>query len=262
MRFKLTLEYDGSPYSGWQAQKHATTVQGTLTEAITRALEAHGGRCVDLQGAGRTDAGVHARGQVAHLDAETRLHPSELLQAINSALPGTINLLTLEPADPRFHARHWASAREYTYRISRRRNVFEKKFLYWLPEPFELAPMREAAAPLLGMHDFRAFSSKPSKEKSPRVLLEKLDISEQDEQVLIRVRGSHFLWNMVRNLTGALLEVGKGQLAPESLRAALEQGEQATQALTAYRAPANALFLDRVIYERPGMGSGLLKSAR
>lgn len=245
MRYKLLLEYDGSNYSGWQQQKNARTLQGTLNQTFQRVLAQSGGRWVDLQGAGRTDAGVHALGQVAHVEAETDLSPAALQEAVNAELPTSIYIRALTLADPRFHARHWARSRQYLYRISCRRNVFEKKYTCWVKSDLELAAMQRAAQPLLGMHDFAALSSKPAKEKSTRVLLEALSIVPDGDLILIRVQASHFLWNMVRNLVGVLIEVGKGQLPESVLAEALQQPQIP---LTQYRAPAAGLFLEKVLY--------------
>lgn len=246
MRYKLTLEYDGTNYSGWQKQKNAKTIQGTLMETFARVLNASGGKLVDIQGSGRTDAGVHALGQVAHMEAETSLSNQALLEQINQELPPSINLLKLEQTDERFHARHWATTRQYVYRISRRRNVFEKKYVLWVKEDLNLDAMRQAARPLPGMHDFASFSSKPAKEKSTQVLLESLELLEEGDLILVRVRASHFLWNMMRNLVGTLVEIGKGKLPVAYLAQALESYHAE---LTQHRAPASGLFLEKVEYK-------------
>lgn len=245
-RFRLTLEYDGSAFSGWQKQKNARTVQGVLSEVIGQALlQQGGGRFKDLQGAGRTDAGVHAFAQVAHLDCETRLSAKALRNVINEALPPEIYILAIEKADPHFHARHSARARQYLYRIGKRRNVFEHKYQYPLQARLDLDLMQTAAAPLLGMHDFRSFSFKPEKEPSPQVLLECLELLDEEDVLMIRVRASHFLWSMVRILVGSLIEVGKGKLEPEALSLALETYNPR---LASFKAPACGLFLEEVIY--------------
>lgn len=246
MRYKLTLEYDGSHYAGWQKQKNARTVQGILISALQQVLgNDPEGRFGDLQGAGRTDAGVHAYGQVAHLEAETSLSPAQLQQDTNQILPAAINILHVETADPRFHARHWADSRQYLYRISRRRNAFEKKYLCWIQEDLDLTLMQKAAQAILGLHDFSSFSSKPAKEKSTQVQVEALEIWSEGDLILIRIRASHFLWNMVRNLVGVLIEIGKGQMPPETIAQALKTY---LPELRQHRAPAAGLFLERVEY--------------
>lgn len=247
MRFKLTLEYDGSNFSGWQKQKNAKSIQETLSTAIRQALEDNRlGTFIDLQGSGRTDAGVHAYGQVAHLDCQTRAKAYVLHDLVNDILPPSINILAFETAEPRFHARHWAKSRQYLYRISKRRNVFEKKHVCWIKEDLDLDKMRTALKAVIGMHDFASFSSKPSKEKSTQVLITSAELIEQDDLILIRLEGSHFLWNMVRNLVGILIEVGKGTLSPDMMQKALDEFQPE---LTKYRAPASGLFLEKVNYE-------------
>lgn len=246
-RLKLTLEYDGSGFSGWQKQKHARTVQGCLIEAIQQVLASQGGgRYHDLQGAGRTDAGVHAFAQVAHLDCETRLSPRALKNLLNEALPPEIYLHRVEPVDKTFHARHSARARQYLYRIGKRRNVFERNLLYVPQQSFDLPLMEQAAGLLLGMHDFSSFSSRPEQEKSPQVLLQAIELIDEDEVLMIRVRASHFLWSMVRILTGALLEAGKGKLSPAQLQAALQIYDPQ---LKHHKLPASGLFLEEVVYD-------------
>ena len=246
MRFRLLLEYDGSAFSGWQKQKNAETIQGTLIDAIGSQFSKFGhGRFIDLQGAGRTDAGVHAFGQVAHLDCETRLKPQALKNVINEALPPAINLLKVEPAAPDFHARHSAKSRQYLYRIGKRRNVFERQYMHVVTHKLDLPRMQAAAGPLLGMHDFSSFSSDPQKEKAPMVLLQSLELFDEDEALLIRVKASHFLWSMVRILTGTLIEAGAGRLSPEQVRQALESYNPK---LASLKAPACGLFLEAVEY--------------
>lgn len=249
MRYKLTLEYDGTDYAGWQKQQNAATVQGTLIEAISRVLAASGGSYADLQGSGRTDAGVHASGQVAHLDCETSLKPQVLLKRINEALPEDIALLTLEPADPRFHARHWASYRQYVYRISRRPSVFERRYAHVVTHSLDLKAMKAAAELMQGMHDFSSYSGKPAKETSTRVLLESITITESHDLILIRVRGSHFLWNMVRILVGTLIEVGRGRLDLEQISMTLDDY---TPDLVQLKAPAKGLCLEKVKHRKQG----------
>lgn len=245
MRFKLTLEYDGSNYAGWQKQKNSQTIQGALINAFEQVLQAENGRLIDLQGAGRTDAGVHAYGQVAHIECQTTQAPAELLEQVNAQLPPAIGILSLEPTPERFHARHWASSRQYLYRISTRRNVFEKKYCCWVKEPLAIERMQAALPLVLGHHDFASFSSKPQKEKSTEVVVEWVELSQQDGMLLLRIKASHFLWNMVRNWVGVLLEIGKGNLPAAYISNALENYDPD---FCRYRAPAAGLFLEKVEY--------------
>ena len=243
MRYKLTLEYAGTRYSGWQRQTNARTVQGELETAIA---EATGTRDFEFQGAGRTDAGVHALMQVAHLDARTTLPPETLHRRINDLLPSDIHVIALVRAAHRFHARHAATARSYLYQVSRRRTAFAKPFVWWVKEPLDIARMQEAAAHFSGMHDFRAFSDDDPEEKSTSVLIDEVTIGEDGALVLIRVTGSHFLWKMVRRMAGVMVEIGRGALAVSSVDEFLRRPSGVPARLTA---PASGLFLERVFYE-------------
>ena len=242
-RFKLTLEYAGTRYSGWQIQQNARTVQGELHRALREALKAGD---ASSYGAGRTDAGVHALGQVAHVDLSANLPPATLVARLNEALPHDINVLTAERVAPRFHARHSAVARSYLYQISRRRTAFAKPFVWWVREDLQIDRMQRAAAELTGFADYRAFTDDDPEEKSTRVLLEEMTIAEHGALVLVRVVGSHFLWKMVRRLVGVLVEAGKGGIEPANVARLLVGTSDLPARLTA---PASGLFLERVFYE-------------
>ncbi|HEX5069258.1 MAG TPA: tRNA pseudouridine(38-40) synthase TruA [Vicinamibacterales bacterium] len=244
-RFKLTIEYAGTRYSGWQRQQNARTVQGELHRAIQTAL---GPGPFETYGSGRTDAGVHALAQVAHLDTKTTLPPATLLARVNDALPADINILSVERVPPRFHARHSAIARSYLYQISRRRSAFAKPFVWWVREPLDVAVMHQAGAALAGFGDFRAFTDDDPEEKSTHVLLESITIRESDDLILVRVTGSHFLWKMVRRIVGVLVEVGRGGLQAEQVASLLSSTSDLPPKLTA---SASGLFLERVWYEPP-----------
>src|SRR5688572_17034601 len=162
-RFKLTIEYSGTRYSGWQIQKNARTVQGEIANAVR---EATGEREIELYGSGRTDAGVHAIAQVAHLDAHTTLPPEALRRRINDALPSDITILRVDKVRHKFHARHDAVARSYIYQVSRRRTAFAKPFVWWVKEDLDVSRMRETARQFVGHHDFQSFSDDDPDEKS------------------------------------------------------------------------------------------------
>jgi len=244
-RYKLTIEYAGTRYSGWQVQKNARTVQGELQRAVR---EATGAREFDLQGSGRTDSGVHAVGQVAHLDLPSSpgLPPETLRRRINDLLPADINVLAVAPVRHRFHARHDAVSRSYLYQVARRRTAFAKPFVWWVKEDLDVARMRAAAGLFTGMHDFRSFSDSDPDEASTRVLLDRVDVHESGDLVLVRVVGSHFIWKMVRRIVGVLVEVGRGGLEARAVSGFLEQASPIPARLTA---PASGLFLERVVYE-------------
>lgn len=246
-RFKLTIEYAGTRYSGWQKQKNARTVQGEIERAIGEATRDN---TFEFMGSGRTDAGVHALAQVAHLDVRKPLPAETLRRGINDALPADIHVRAVDTVPHRFHARHGAVARSYLYQISRRRSAFAKPFIWWVKDALDFARMEEAAARFTGMHDFRAFSDDDPGEKSTDVLVEEVTLAEDGDLVLVRVGGSHFIWKMVRRMVGVLAEVGKGRLEPADvvglLTGAPRKGLPTPAELTA---PASGLFLERVMYE-------------
>lgn len=242
MRLKLTIEYAGTRYSGWQIQKNARTVQGEVERAIR---EATGATWFELYGSGRTDAGVHALAQVAHLDIDTTIPAESLRLRINNALPSDINTLCVEPVDRTFHARHDAVARSYVYQIARRRTAFAKAFVWWVKDELDVESMRRAAGSFVGMHDFRAFSADDPTEKSTKVLLDAFDLREDGDLLVVHLRGSHFLWKMVRRLVGVLVEVGRGALAIDDAARLRTHRSVLPARVTA---PASGLFLERVYY--------------
>lgn len=241
-RFKLTLEYAGTRYRGWQVQANARTVQGEIQRVVR---EMSGRRDFELYGSGRTDAGVHALAQVAHLDLETRLTAAALRDGLNDGLPADINVLAAEKVSRQFHARHGAVGRSYLYQVSLRRTAFAKPFVWWVRDPLDLARMREAAAGFVGMRDFRSFSDDDPDAKSTRVKLDAVDIAEEGALVLFRVRGSHFLWKMVRRVVGVLVDVGRGAMGPGDVPRLLAESTGRPAELTA---PPSGLFLEAVLY--------------
>ncbi len=242
-RFKLTIEYAGTRYSGWQIQKNARTIQGEIDQA---ARDVTGRKDFELYGAGRTDAGVHALAQVAHLDVSTSLPADTLRRRINEALPSDINIIAAIVVPHRFHARHDAVARSYLYQIATRRTAFAKPYVWWVKEPLNDSSMLEAASAFVGMHDFGAFAARDDDDDANSVvLLEHLEIVREQDLTLVSVKGSHFLWRMVRRLVGVLVEVGRGALEVDAATALLRSRSDLPARLTA---PASGLFLDRVFY--------------
>jgi tRNA pseudouridine38-40 synthase len=244
-RFKLTIEYAGTRYSGWQIQKNAKTIQGEIDRAV-RTVTAR--KDFELYGSGRTDAGVHALAQVAHLDVATSLPPDTLTERLNGELPADINILRAEIVPHRFHARHDAVARRYLYQIARRRTAFDKAFVWWVKDPLAVDRMRQAATAFVGFKDFGAFAESDGHndaERSTRVLVDRLDIAEAGDLVLVGVEGSHFLWKMVRRIVGVLVEIGRGTLEPVAAAQLLNGPSDAPARLTA---PASGLFLEHVYY--------------
>ena len=247
--FRLTLEYDGSRFSGWQEQINARTVQGELKQAAEELF-----RCdVELQGAGRTDAGVHAVGQVAHLKIRGKapaLSSSEILSELNDRLPASIAILDVSEAPPRFHARHDAQSRAYFYQISTRKAALSKRFVWWVKEPLDIPRMQQAAALIAGRHDFVAFrAADPSKPgESTIVVVQSAEVSVDDNLVVFRIEASHFIWKMVRRLTGTLVKVGRGEVSVEEFEQLLHGKRSPKLDIAAWTAPASGLFLEGVRY--------------
>ena len=242
-RFMLVLEYDGTRYSGWQKQKDARTIQGTLLEAAAQIFP----QPVDIQGNGRTDAGVHALYYVAHLEAQTNLKPDTIRMRLNDLLPVDIVVLAVEKCHPRFHARHSCIGRSYMYRISRRKTAFAKKYVWWVKDKLDLASMREAAAQFEGMHDFAAFAEFAELKKSTRVLLNSVRLDEEDDMIIFRVIGSHFLWKMIRRMAGVLVEVGRHNLTPSNVQ---EFPSHPAPDSIRFTAPPSGLFFEHAFYNQ------------
>jgi tRNA pseudouridine38-40 synthase len=240
--YRLILEYDGTRYRGWQTQKNTErTVAGALERAASDLFE----EPVRIHGAGRTDAGVHALGQVAHFRAPSRRGGAEILHGLNDRLPADINVLEAAPAPDGFHARHDARSRTYLYRISRRRTAFEKRYVWWVRDPLDAGAMREAASRLAGRHDFASFCENPQGQSSTIVVVEGCEVAVEDQRILVRMTASHFLWKMVRRVVGTLVQAGRGKLPPGSIEKLLGacSGEPAR-----WTAPPSGLFLERVDY--------------
>jgi tRNA pseudouridine38-40 synthase len=240
--YKLTIEYEGTRYSGWQAQGNTPkTIQGHLIKAASQVLGD-----VDVGGAGRTDAGVHAAGQVAHLRAHKAIEPLQLTRKLNDLLPADINILRTERAHDRFHARHDAVSRVYLYQIARRRTAFAKPFVWWVKDRLDVAPMQRAAALLEGRHDFSAFTDRHLKEEDSRiVVVDRCEVLVVDDLILVRIAASHFLWKMVRKLIAFLAEIGRGNFRVENLAARIASGELFEPA-----SPPSGLFLEAVVYPK------------
>ena len=245
--YRLTLEYEGTRYHGWQEQKNARSVAGELR----RAIEEAGAPVRELGGSGRTDAGVHALAQVAHLRLAREIDPEPFRRAVNDRLPADVHLLALIRAPDRFHSRHDAVTRSYLYQISRRRTALAKRFVWWVKRPLDERKMAEAAALLAGKHDFRLFCERPAEQPSTLVVVESAEVAADGALILIRLAASHFLWKMVRRVVGTLVQVGAGELDRrdfESLLAA--RAPKSGKGLPAeWTAPPSGLFLEKVLYK-------------
>ena len=219
-RFKLTIEYAGTRYSGWQVQKNARTVAGTIAEAVRTVT---GARDLELYGAGRTDAGVHALGQIAHLDVRTSLPAESLRRRLNEELPADICILAASPVPRRFHARPDAIARGYLYQVSRRKPASGKPFVWWVRDPVRVDVVTRAAARFEGFRNFASFTQDDPDEKSTDVAVSRVSVEERGSLVLIRIEGSHFLWKMVRRMVGVMVAVGQGTLEVDDIDGMMNQ---------------------------------------
>jgi tRNA pseudouridine38-40 synthase len=243
MKYKITLEYDGTNYSGWQTQKNAKSIQEKLINAAAELLECD----VDIQGSGRTDAGVHALGQVAHLVTSKKMMPTLMLDGLNSLLPSNINVLNVEEAPISFHARHSAKARSYIYLISKCRTAFGKRFVWWVKDPLNFHKMQSAIELFLNFHDFTSFVDKRrDKDLSSTVMIHSINLTDYGSLIVLRIIASHFLWKMVRRVTGILVEAGKGNISKSAVEDLLVNKSDMPAKFTA---PPSGLFLEKVFYE-------------
>ena len=244
MNYKMTLQYDGTRYSGWQRQGNTEkTIQGKLEQAISTLLE----EPVEIHGSGRTDAGVHALGQVASFQTGSPIPDCGLFQrALNERLPGDIAVTVLTPASPRFHARLNAKEKTYRYTVwnSDIPNVLERRYLLQVPEILDLSRMEDAAARMLGTHDFSGFSADKTKKSTVRHL-KSVELHSNGPRLELLFTGNGFLRSMVRILTGTLLEVGMGKREPESVDQVFQSQSRQDAGFTA---PPQGLCLIQVIY--------------
>lgn len=242
-KYKIFLEYDGTNYRGWQTQKNARSVQETLMTAAGKFLDVP----VKVQGAGRTDAGVHALGQVAHLESPKKVHPDSLRMGINDNLPASVNVLKVENVSALFHARHHAVNRSYLYLISRRRTAFGKRYVWWVKDNLDCGKMKQALDVFQGFHDFASFADKRmDKDASTKVNIEGIGLKEFDDIIAIRILGSHFLWKMVRRIVGVTVEAGRGNFTKRDIEKMLTSYSDLPARFTA---PPSGLFLEKVLYE-------------
>ena len=243
--WKLTIEYDGTRYRGWQAQSNTDrTVAGVLLRAVREVF----GADATIGGAGRTDAGVHAIAQVAHVKARRKVpagDATDIVWGVNDLLPHDVNVLSAEPALPAFHARHDALSRTYLYRISRRRTAFDKRFVWWVRDRLDSGAMARAAPLFEGRRDFSSFCENPEGQQSTVVVVGRSTVVEEGPEIRYRIEASHFLWKMVRRLVGTLVEVGRGSLSEAEVARLLQEKSAAPAQWTA---PPSGLFLERVKY--------------
>ena len=244
--YRVTLAYDGTDYLGWQVQPQGVTIQSRLQEALTHIA----GETVSVVGAGRTDAGVHAQGQVAHFDLPTAVPPSGLLKGLNSILPEDIRILEVASAPDDFHARYQARSKTYRYYLDRApvASPFRCRYTLHHPYPLDVEAMSQAAARLVGRHDFSSFRASSCEAKTSERDCHVSRFTEQGGELVYEVAANGFLHHMVRNLVGTLLEVGRGKLAPDDITRLLEARDRTLAGPTA---PAKGLHLIRVDYNLP-----------
>ena len=243
-RYKLTIEYDGTPFAGWQIQADQLSVQGVLTAAV----EALSGEKANVQGAGRTDAGVHARGQVAHVDFAKEWDPDTVRDALNAHLrPHPVAVRSAERTADDFNARTSATKRHYLYRIiNRRADLTVDAGRAWrVPRPLDVAAMHAAAQRLIGKHDFTTFRSTECQAKSPLKTLDRLDVERDGDTIDVRASARSFLHSQVRSMVGSLAAVGEGKWSADDLAKALAARDRAAAGPTA---PAAGLYFTRVDY--------------
>jgi tRNA pseudouridine38-40 synthase len=247
---RVLLSYDGSKFFGWQRQEGFDSVQQTLEETLEGLLSTH----VVVHGAGRTDTGVHALGQVANFSVDTRLDDDRLRHALNAHLPGSVVVRRLETCEPQFHAQFDARGKRYAYLVStsRFRAPFAREWSHWVRDPLDLAAMRAACARFVGKRDFAALETSGSPRKSTVRTIRALHLRARRNWFALVVEGDGFLYNMVRTIAGTLLDVGRGKLSADDVTALLESCDRRQAGPTA---PPGGLYLVSVLYEpRPFRG--------
>lgn len=244
--FKLTIEYDGTDFCGWQIQKNG---ERTVQAEVTKACETIFKQKVTVIASGRTDSGVHARGQVIHFHVDTRMRPLEVLKALNSRLPQDIAVLNVKEVRDSFHSQYSVKTKTYRYCVlnAKQRSVFENRYAYFYPYVLDIKAMRMGARILCGRHDFKAFQAHDPlrADKDTVRTIKSIKIKKEGDKILIDVSADGFLYKMVRNIAGSLISLGAGQIAMSDLSNILESKERAKAPATA---PAYGLCLQEVKY--------------
>jgi tRNA pseudouridine38-40 synthase len=240
---KLTIEYDGTNYCGWQTQSGPTTVQETVSKTLTKIV----GHQVTLYGASRTDSGVHARGQSANFRTSSQMTPAQFIKALNSSLPGDIAVRAAKSVPESFNAMHKARSKHYRYTIlnSPVRSALDRNFYYFAPYKLSVNRMRQTLKYLVGRHDFRAFASKSSGRENCVRKIYSIRISKQGAYININIKGNGFLYNMARTIVGTLLLIGQGKMKPEAIKTIIRSRVRKKAGPTA---PAKGLCLLKVNY--------------
>jgi tRNA pseudouridine38-40 synthase len=242
-RLALLCEYDGTDFVGWQTQANARTVQSALAEAVSRVAD----EPVGIHGAGRTDAGVHAAGQVAHFDTVAERHERQWLLGINSNLPEDVAVRWIREVPDDFDARRSALWREYAYTIASRttRPALDRRFVWWVRDALDCGAMTAAASALLGERDFSAFRAASCQSATPMRNMLRIGVERRPERVVLRFRANAFVYHMVRNLVGTLVAIGRGEAEAAWCRRLLEGRDRTAAAMTA---PPQGLSLETVAY--------------
>lgn len=242
---RLVIQYDGTRYKGWQRQQNMdVTIQGKIENVLSKMS----GKKIEIDGAGRTDAGVHAREQIANFRMETDMTTEQIKEYVNCYLPSDIRVVRVEEAGERFHSRLNATGKTYHYRCLKKGSfdVFNRNYVMELTEEVDIEAMKEAALHFLGTHDFASFCTKASKKKSTVRTIQDISITESDTEIVFSYTGSGFLYNMVRIITGTLLEVGMGKRFPADIPDIIEGKNRK---LAGETAPAKGLTLWKVYYD-------------
>ena len=242
-RYLFTIQYLGTRYAGWQTQTNAVGIQQVIEEQLTKMC---GGESVKIEGSGRTDAGVHARGQRAHADLPRAIPPRGLILGLNDLLPHDIRIVDVQEVDADFHARFSATGKTYVYQIwaDPVADVFHRETFAWVPATLDLESMRIAASSLVGEHDFRSFTVAAPEVSSTIRRVDSLELRQDGREIFMTIAASGFLRYMVRRIAGLLIEIGRGRLDPAATARAVEP----EFAEARWTAPANGLVLERVTY--------------
>lgn len=243
--YRMKIQYDGTRYKGWQRQRSgADTIQGRIEAVLSRLT----GEPAEIDGAGRTDAGVHAWEQVANVHLTEGCEPRWLHQKLNEYLPEDIRIMEVKEVSERFHSRLNATGKIYEYRLLKKGccDVFRRKYAWNMDDTLDIEKMRLAAEQLKGQHDFKGFCTKASKKKSTVRRIDDIEIVDEGSGITLRFTGNGFLYNMVRILTGTLVEIGTGERSAETIPHILQSGERQCAGQTA---PAKGLMLKKVLYD-------------
>lgn len=241
MNYKLTISYDGTHFSGWQRQRNAQrTIQGTIEESLAQIY----GHNIEIIGASRTDAGVHAYGQVANFKADEDHSPSDIVKKLNTLLPDSIAIKSCEPVDDRFHSTYAAKSKKYIYRIITTPDPFKRRYSYLIEQPLDLDKMQYAAGLFIGEHDFKSFSTGRTNKSTVRTI-HSIDIEQYHTNINLKFHGNGFLYNMIRIITGTLVQIAHSELKPEAIRDMLDEKKRSAAGFTT---PPQGLFLDEVLF--------------